>query len=142
MKKYDGTPSKKKFKGYNFYIQCNDKLSQRNREELIETSSNHLGEVFSSLPCSTDKMIRDGLINKLDKNLTDFELLDQWNFMYDSFGYLMSRFKNQWERERIKSFKIQTFQNLERFEELVDKVSNLEGEIMKLKLKSNRLVNI
>ena len=142
MKKYNGTPSKKKFKGYNFYIQCNDKLSQRNREELIETSSNHLGEVFSSLPCSTDKMIRDGLINELDKNLTDFELLDQWNFMYDSFGYLMSRFKNQWERERIKSFKIQTFHNLERFEELVDKVSKLEGEVMKLKLKSNRLVNI
>jgi len=142
MKKYNGTPSKKKFKGYNFYIQCNDKLSQRNREELIQTSSNHLDEVFSSLPCSTDKMIRDGLINELDKNLTDFELLDQWNFMYDSFGYLMSRFKNQWERERIKSFKIQTFQNLERFEELVDKVSKLEGEVMKLKLKSNRLVNI
>ena len=142
MKKYNGTPSKKKFKGYNFYIQCNDKLSQRNREELIQTSSNHLDEVFSSLPCSTDKMIRDGLINELDKNLTDFELLDQWNFMYESFGYLMSRFKNQWERERIKSFKIQTFHNLERFEELVDKVSNLEGEIMKLKLKSNRLVNI
>jgi len=142
MKKYDGTPSRRKFKGYNFYIQCNEKLSKKNREELLKTSPIYLGEVFSSLPFSTEKMIRDGLTDELDPKQTDFELLDQWNFMYDSFGYLMSRFKNQWERERIKSYKIQTYQNLERFEELVERVSKLEGEVMNLRFKSRTLVNI
>lgn len=142
MKKYDGTPSKKKFKGYNFYIQCNERLSRKNREELLRTSSIHLGEVFSSLPLSTEQKIRNGLVDELDPLLTDFELLDQWNLMYDSFGYLMSTFKNKWEKERMKSFKIQTIQNLEKFEELVDRVSKLEGEVMRLKFKRNGLLNI
>jgi len=142
MKKYDGTPSKKKFKGYNFYIQCNDKLSKNNREKLLETSSTYLDEVFSSLPFSTDKKISDGLINELDYSLSDHELLDQWNYMYDSFGYLMSKFRNQWERERLKDFKFQTFRNSESMEDLIERVSRLEIEIKSIKFKSNRFVNM
>ncbi len=142
MKKYDGTPSKKKFKGYNFYIQCNDKLSKKNREKLLETSSTYLDEVFSSLPFSTDKKISDGLINELDYSLSDHELLDQWNYMYDSFGYLMSKFRNQWERERLKDFKFQTFRNSESMEDLIERVSRLEIEIKSIKFKSNRFVNM
>ena len=142
MKKYDGTPSKKKFKGYNFYIQCNDKLSKKNREKLLETSSTYLDEVFSSLPFSTDKKISDGLINELDYSLSDHELLDQWNYMYNSFGYLMSKFRNQWERERLKDFKFQTFRNSESTEDLIERVSRLEIEIKSIKFKSNRFVNM
>ena len=142
MKKYDGTPSKKKFKGYNFYIQCNDKLSKKNREKLLETSSTYLDEVFSSLPFSTDKKISDGLINELDYSLSDHELLDQWNYMYNSFGYLMSKFRNQWERERLKDFKFQTFRNSESMEDLIERVSRLEIEIKSIKFKSNRFVNM
>ena len=142
MKKYDGTPSKKKFKGYNFYIQCNDKLSKKNRDKLLETSSTYLDEVFSSLPFSTDKKIKDGLINELDYSLSDYELLDQWNYMYDSFGYLMSKFRNQWERERLKDFKFQRFRNSESMEDLIERVSRLEIEIKSIKFKSNRFVNM
>lgn len=142
MKKYDGTPSKRKFKGYNFYIQCNDKLSKKNRVKLLETSSTYLDEVFSSLPFSTDKKISDGLTNELDYSLSDYELLDQWNYMYDSFGYLMSKFRNQWERERLKDFKFQTFRNSENMEDLIERVSRLEIEIKSIKFKSNRFVNM
>ena len=110
MKKYDGTPSKNKFKGYNFYIQCNERLSKKNRENLLRTSPIHLGEVFSSLPLSTDKLVTDGLVSELDSNLTDIELLEQWNQMYDVFGYLMSEFRTKWEKERTKEYKFQTFQ--------------------------------
>jgi len=138
MKKYDGTPSKKKFRGYNFYIQCNEKLSKRNRETLLRTSPNHLGEVFSSLPLSTEKLVTDGLVGELDSNLSDFELLEQWNQMYDVFGYLMSEFRTKWEKERTKEYKIQTSQNSEDYEELSQRLLKMEFEFNKFKLKMNK----
>jgi len=41
-------------------------------------------------------------VGELDSNLTDIELLEQWNQMYDVFGYLMSEFRTKWEKERTK----------------------------------------
>jgi hypothetical protein len=138
MKKYDGTPSKKKFKGYNFYIQCNERLSKKNRENLLRTSPIHLGEVFSSLPLSTDKLVTGGLVSELDSNLTDIELLEQWNQMYDVFGYLMSEFRTKWEKERTKEYKFQTFQKSEDYNTLSERLSKMETEFNMFKLKMNK----
>ena len=138
MKKYDGTPSKKKFKGYNFYIQCNERLSKKNRENLLRTSPIYLGEVFSSLPLSTDKLVTDGLVGELDSNLTDIELLEQWNPMYDVFGYLMSEFRTKWEKERTKEYKFQTFQKSEDYNTLSERLSKMETEFNMFKLKMNK----
>jgi|TARA_B110000977_G_scaffold122691_1_gene157540 hypothetical protein len=138
MKKYDGTPSKKKFKGYNFYIQCNERLSKKNRENLLRTSPIYLGEVFSSLPLSTDKLVTDGLVGELDSNLTDIELLEQWNPMYDVFGYLMSEFRTKWEKERTKEYKFQTFQKSEDYKMLSERLSKMETEFNMFKLKMNK----
>ena len=138
MKKYDGTPSKKKFKGYNFYIQCNERLSKKNRENLLRTSPIYLGEVFSSLPLSTDKLVTDGLVGELDSNLTDIELLEQWNPMYDVFGYLMSEFRTKWEKERTKEYKFQTFQKSEDYNTLSERLSKMESEFNMFKLKMNK----
>ena len=142
MKKFDGTPSKKKFRGYNFYIQCNEKLSKNNRKTLLRTSSIHLSEVESQLRVSEERKLNE-LVFELDPNLTDYELLDQWNMMYDNFGYLMSQFKKKWEDERIKSFKKSSFKHSLEFEELVQRVSTLEGQMMTMKFKNRtQLLNI
>jgi hypothetical protein len=50
----DGNPSMRKFKGFNFYIQCNEKLSRKNRETLLTKSENYLGSIFHSLPMEFD----------------------------------------------------------------------------------------
>lgn len=140
--KFDGTPSKKKFRGYNFYIQCNEKLSKNNRKTLLRTSRIHLSEVESHLRVSEERKLNE-LVFELDPNLTDYELLDQWNLMYDNFGYLMSQFKKKWEDERIKSFKKSSFKYSLEFEELVQRVSTLEGQMMTMKFKNrNQLVGI
>ena len=140
--KFDGTPSKKKFRGYNFYIQCNEKLSKNNRKTLLRTSSIHLSEVESQLRVSEERKLNE-LVFELDPNLTDYELLDQWNLMYDNFGYLMSQFKKKWEDERIKSFKKSSFKHSLEFEELVQRVSTLEGQMMTMKFKNrNQLIGI
>ena len=140
--KFDGTPSKKKFRGYNFYIQCNEKLSKNNRKTLLRTSTIHLSEVESQLRVSEERKLNE-LVFELDPNLTDYELLDQWNLMYDNFGYLMSQFKKKWEDERIKSFKKSSFKHSLEFEELVQRVSTLEGQMMTMKFKNRtQLLNI
>jgi hypothetical protein len=133
--KFDGTPSKKKFRGFNFYIQCNEKLSQNNRKTLLRTSTIHLSEIESKLMVKEERTLTK-LVFHLDSNLSDWELLDQWNMMYDNFGYLMSGFKKKWEDKRIKEFGNQNFKPSIEFEELVERVSRLEGQMMSMKFKN------
>ena len=78
---------------------------------------------------------------ELDNSLTDLELKDIWNEMYDNYGYLMSDFKDQWEKEQLKGNNQTSFKHSKEFEELEIRVSELEAEVMKLKvqlLKPNR----
>jgi hypothetical protein len=135
MKKFDGTPSKKKFKGYDYYIQCNDKLSKKNRKSLLRTSPKHLSEVRSKLMISEERELSK-LVFDLDPNLNDWELLDQWNMMYENFGYLMTKFRKKWEDSRIKDFGKETFKPSIEFEELVQRVSKLEGQMMSMRFKN------
>ena len=135
--KFDGTPSKKKFRGYNFYIQCNEKLSKNNRKILLRSSSVHLSEVENQLRVSEERKLNE-LVFELDPNLTDYELMDQWNMMYDSFGYLMSHFKKKWEDERIRSVKKSSFKHSIEFEEFSKRLGQLESEVMKLKISNGK----
>jgi hypothetical protein len=127
----NGTPSHRKFKGFNFYIQCNEKLSQRNRERILMESEVHLNEVTSSLPQPIEEQIRMGVIGELDSSLSDYELLEQWNTIYDEYGYLMSEFSEKWEKENMGTIPpqktpsiVQTL--LEEIESLKKRVSELE----------------
>ena len=134
----DGTPSRRKFKGFNFYIQGNEKLSKKNRIRLLKESEVHLNEVTSSLTQSVEDQIQMGVIGELDSTLTDYELLGQWNQMYDNYGYLMSGFRDQWEKEKIgkkppveEPSMIQIL--ISRIEELEQRVLNLEEKTMSSK---------
>jgi len=91
----------------------------------------HLNEVTSSLPHPIDEQIRMGVISELDSNLNDYELLGGWNHMYDEYGYLMSEFSEQWEKEKMGTIPpqktpsiVQTL--LEEIESLKKRVSELE----------------
>ena len=128
----DGTPSKKKFYGFNFYLQCNEKLSKKNRERLLTESEIHLGEVWEGLGLSDDVKIRNGVVNELDSNQLDIELLEVWNSMYISFGYLMSEFKDKWEKEKLKEYSNGDFKLTGEFELLSERVSILESIVRRL----------
>jgi len=136
MKNYNnprnnGTPSKRKFKGFNFYIQCNEKLSQSNRERILMESEVHLNEVTSSLPHPIDEQIRMGVISELDSNLNDYELLGGWNKMYDEYGYLMSEFSEQWEKEKMGTIPIQKTPSI--VQTLLDEIESFKIEMMEMK---------
>ena len=131
----NGTPSNRKFKGFNFYIQSNEKLKQSNRERLLKESEVHLNEVTSSLPQTIEELIRMGVISELDSSLTDYELLEQWNKMYDEYGYLMSGFSEQWKKEKMGTIPPQKTPSI--VQTLFDKIESLENRVSELeKLKS------
>lgn len=130
----NGTPSNRKFKGFNFYIQCNEKLKQSNRERLLRESEIHLNEVTSSLPQPTEEQIRMGVIDELDSSLTDYELLEQWNKMYDEYGYLMSGFSEQWEKEKLGTIPPQKTPSI--VQTLLDKIESLENRLDKMERNS------
>jgi hypothetical protein len=128
----DGTPSRIKFQGFDFYIQCNEKLSRKNRETLLTKSENYLGSIFHSLPMSLDEKINKGISNGLDGSLTDLELLDEWNSMYERYGYLIPDFKDKWEKKFLKGdTKSYKPSNDEKFE---SKINELEFRIRQLEL--------
>jgi len=143
MKKYkvirnNGTPSRRKFEGFNFYIQCNEKLSRRNRKELISKSEVYLNKIFNSIHLTEEEKIRKGITNELDTNLTDYELLEIWNPIYEKYGFLISEFKDKWESKRLKedskSFKTSNIDKFEsKIEELEFRIKHLENKLFKSK---------
>jgi DNA repair ATPase RecN len=132
LRRYDGTPSKKKFYGFNYYIQCNDKLSKTHRNQLLTESKSYLGLIYNSSSLSTEDKQRRGLVSELDSSLTDLELLEIWNPIYEEFGYMISEFKDKWELKQIPKDKIQT-KNSE-FEKSENLLNELRYRIVQLEI--------
>jgi hypothetical protein len=140
QKRYDGTPSKKKFYGFNFYIQCNEKLSKTHRNQLLNDSKSYLGLIYNSSSLSTEDKQRRGMVSELDSSLTDLELLEIWNPIYEEFGYLIPEFKDKWESKQIPKGRIQT-KNLE-FEKSDNEMNEMRCRILQLEIlfKKSKLV--
>jgi len=132
----NGTPSHRKFKGFNFYIQCNEKLKKSNRERLLKESEVYLNEVTSSLPQPIEEQIRIGVVSELDSTLTDYELLEQWNQIYDEYGYLMSEFSEQWEREKMGKGSVKE-KKPTIIQTLLDEIESLKNRLDKLEKNNN-----
>lgn len=135
-KRYDGTPSCRKFQGFDFYIQCNEKLSRKNREILINKSENYLSSIYNSLPISLDDKINKGISNQLDCSLSDLELLDEWNSMYERYGYLIPELKEKWERRYLKEVK--TSKKILKQDKFETKFNELEFRIRQLEILLNK----
>lgn len=129
-KKNDGTPSKRKFYGFNFYLQCNEKLSKTHRNRLLNESKSFLGLINNSYSLSIEDKQRRGIVGELDSSLTDIELLEIWNPIYEEFGYLIPEFKDKWESKRIPKEKIQTKKS--KFEKSENEMNELRIRIVQL----------
>ena len=85
------------------------------------------------------------LYSEMDSNLSDLELMNQWNQMYDTYGYLMDEFREKWEKEQLKgepSFKPHSkFEYQSEIEELKQRISQLEMEVNLLKMKGSKRVD-
>lgn len=139
-RRYDGTPSKRKFYGFNFYIQCNEKLSKRDKTTLLTNSKNYLGLIYNSSSLSTEDKQRRGLVSELDSSLTDLELLEIWNPIYEEFGYMIPEFKDKWESKQIPKGKIQTKDS--EFEKTDNEMNDMRCRILQLEIlfKKSKLV--
>jgi hypothetical protein len=139
-KRYDGTPSKKKFYGFNFYIQCNEKLSKRDRKTLLTNSKNYLGLIYNSSYLSTEEKQRRGWVSELDSSLTDLELLEIWNRIYEEFGYMIPEYKDKWESKHIPQGN--TITKKLNYESSENELNDLKCRIIQLEilLRKNKLV--
>jgi hypothetical protein len=140
QKRNDGTPSRKKFYGFNFYIQCNEKLSKTHRNLLLNKSKSYLGLIYNSSSLSTEDKQRRGLVSELDSSFTDLELLELWNPIYEEFGYMIPEFKDKWESKQIPKGKIQTKKL--KFETSENELNELRCRIVQLEilLRKSKLV--
>jgi hypothetical protein len=139
-KRHNGTPSKSKFYGFNFYIQCNEKLSKTHRNQLLNESKSYLGLIYNSSSLSTEDKQRRGLVSELDSSLTDLELLEIWNPIYVEFGYMIPEFRDKWESKHIPKGNIKT--KILKFESSENELNELRCKILQLEilLRKSKLV--
>lgn len=135
-KRNNGIPSMRKFLGFDFYIQCNEKLSRKNRETLLTKSENYLSSIYQSLPNSLEEKINKGISNELDSGLTDLELLEEWNSMYERYGYLIPELKEKWEKRYVKE--IQPSNKIPKQDKFESKINELEFRIRQLEILLNK----
>lgn len=131
-KRNDGTPSRRKFLGFDFYLQCNEKLSRKNRETLLTKSENYLGSIYHSINIPTEVKIKKGIIDSLDPDSTDLELIEEWNSMYERYGYLIPELKDKWEKRYNKDF--QSSNKPSKTDKFESKINELEFRIRKLEI--------
>jgi hypothetical protein len=86
-------------KGFNFYIQ-NDRLKPFERRKLLEKSEDYIGQLLEEdlkmgIPVEVSLLTK----SHLDPSLTDLELVDIWNDMFDSFGCRISDLRERFERD-------------------------------------------
>ena len=106
----------------------------------MKESEVHLNEVTSSLPQTIEELIRMGVVSELDSSLTDYELLGQWNQIYDEYGYLMSEFSEQWEKENMGTIPIQKTPSI--VQTLMDEIESLKSRVNQLeKLKTKSITS-
>ena len=72
------------------------------------------------------------MVSELDSSLTDLELMDIWNPIYEEFGYMISEFKDKWESKRIPKGKIQTMDS--EFEKTENEMNELRCMILQLQI--------
>ena len=61
--------------------------------------------------------------------------MEQWNHMYDEYGYLMSEFSEQWEKEKMGTIPPQKTPSI--VQTLLEEIESLKKRVYELeKLKS------
>ncbi|WP_289063846.1 hypothetical protein [uncultured Zobellia sp.] len=95
-----------KVKGFNFYLQKNERLKPFERKKLLTESEIMISKLID------EEVNRMGSIENIDSNITlldssnsDLELKEIWNNLYKNYGYRFDRFKEKWERDSIGKIK-------------------------------------
>jgi hypothetical protein len=93
-----------KVKGFNFYM-YEDKLKPYQRRELLKKSEEIIESLIDEelrIVKSIDKV--DKTLSHLDPSLTDLEIMESWNNIYEKYGCRMTPFKDKIEREMVIQF--------------------------------------
>tara|TARA_R110002111_G_scaffold180643_1_gene246260 strand:+ start:1877 stop:2284 length:408 start_codon:yes stop_codon:yes gene_type:complete len=95
-----------KVKGFNFYVQKNERLKPFERKKLLEQSEILISNLID------EETKRKGSLENINKNITlldssysDEELLETWNKIYDEYGNRFERFRTKWERDNLGTIK-------------------------------------
>ena len=89
-----------KVKGFNFYIQPNEKLKPCERRKLLRLSDVYISNLIDSFTNVGVKVEKIQItLNHLDPQNTDLELVEEWNLIYDSYGCQIPQLKDRWERD-------------------------------------------
>lgn len=95
-----------KVKGFNFYIQKNERLKPVERRKLLSESEPMISKLIN------EEVNRVGSVENINSQITfldpsnsDMELMEIWNGLYRNYGYRFDRFKSKWEKNSLGKIK-------------------------------------
>lgn len=97
-----------KVKGFDYYLR-GEKLFPKQRKILLSRSEDYIAKIAheqSDIKGGMDKIDLINL-NYLDPDLTDLEIIEDWNNFFDNYGFRFPEFQDKWMREfaRIRGSK-------------------------------------
>jgi hypothetical protein len=81
-----------KLKGFDFYLRYEDRLRPNQRKIFLERSEDYISQINLN---SINK------IPHMDSGMSDRELVDVWNEIYDKWGFLIEGFRDKWIKEFV-----------------------------------------
>lgn len=81
-----------KLKGFDYYLRSEGKLRPNQRIDFLTKSEGYISLINEML---TDK------IPYMDSKLSDIELMEIWNEIWDKWGCVIDEFKDKWLKEKL-----------------------------------------
>lgn len=85
-----------KLKGFDYYLRYETKLRPNQRKDFLVRSEEYISKINE---------ISATKYSHMDESLTDIELMEMWNEIWWTWGWVIDEFKDKWFRERMYSEK-------------------------------------
>jgi hypothetical protein len=124
-----------KVKGFDYYLRS-EKLFPKQRKTLLANSEDYIGNIIheqSKLRGGIDKVDKD--LVYLDSEFDDLELIEQWNNIFDKYGFAIPEFHDKW----VRMFGTNTRSKKDKNDIEKDEINN--PELAKIKSRISSIVN-
>lgn len=83
-----------KLKGFDYYLRSENKLRPNQRKDFLIKSEGYIGMINE---------LSSKEYPYMDEKMSDNELLQIWNDIWDEWGWVMDEFKDKWIREKLNT---------------------------------------
>ena len=97
MESYKKSGKWGKLKGFEYYLRSENKIRPNQREDFLIKSEGYIGIINE---------ISTTQYPYMDSSMSDIELMEIWNDIYDQWGWAIDEFRDRWVKEKLTIEKV------------------------------------